>query len=383
MKINKKMIYVLKKSVIIKLLINLFFFLTYFLKNFIEFKKIENYLKFCTNIKQSKVEKFQKFEFPKISIISPVYNRNKYLLRFITSIQNQTFKNIEIIFIDDCSSDNSVEIIKEFQKEDERILLIEHRRNKGTFISRNIGVLYSRGQYIILPDPDDILSQNILKICYNIVKRYNYEMIRFNIYTGNSNIFVNDIIKGLKEKPIYQPQLSTYLFYGKGNLCQIDFNISNKFIKKEAYVRALNFLKQYYLNLYLVSYEDGIMNYILFRTVKSFIFIKRIGYFYLINNESITMNILNIAKQNLKFMFIYLKVVFEYSKNTEYEKDMANYLLNDLSNNFNIANNLLFLNKDIKFYYDIINMYINCKFITDKNKNILKNFTKILKKRKF
>ena len=210
MKINKKMIYVLKKSVIIKLLINLFFFLTYFLKNFIEFKKIENYLKFCTNIKQSKVEKFQKFEFPKIPIISPVYNRNKYLLRFITSIQNQTFKNIEIIFIDDCSSDNSVEIIKEFQKEDERILLIEHRRNKGTFISRNIGVLYSRGQYIILPDPDDILSQNILKICYNIVKRYNYEMIRFNIYTGNSNIFVNDIIKGLKEKPIYQPQLSTY-----------------------------------------------------------------------------------------------------------------------------------------------------------------------------
>ena len=376
------MIYDVKKFVSIKLLINIFFFLTYFLKNLIEFNKIENYFKFCTNFMHSKLRRFLKNKFPKISVISPVYNREKYIFRFITSIQNQIFQDIEIIFIDDCSFDNSFKIIKELQKEDERILIIKHRKNKGTFISRNEGVLYSKGQYIILPDPDDILSQNILKICYNIVKRYNYEMIRFNIYIGNSNIFANDIIKGLKEKPIYQPQLSTYLFYGKGKLFQIDFNVSNKFIKKEAYIRALNSLTQYYLNLYLVSYEDGIMNYILFRAVKSFIFIKRIGYFYLINNESITMNISNIAIQNLKFMFIYLKIVFEYSKNTKYEKDMANYLLNELSNKFNISKNILFLNKDIKFYYDIINMYMNCNFITNRNKIILKNFTEILKKRK-
>ena len=225
------MIYVVKKFVLIKLLINIFFLLTYFLKNLIEFNKIENYFKFCTNAMHSKLRRFLKNKFPKISIISPVYNREKYILRFITSIQNQIFQDIEIIFIDDCSSDNSFKIIKELQKEDERILIIKHRKNKGTFISRNEGVLYSSGQYIILPDPDDILSQNILKICYNIVKRYNYEMIRFNIYIGNSNIFANDIIKGLKEKPIYQPQLSTYLFYGKGKLFQIDFNVSNKFIK--------------------------------------------------------------------------------------------------------------------------------------------------------
>ena len=294
------------------------------------------------------------------------------------SIQNQIFKEIEIIFIDDCSFDNSSKVIKELQKKDKRILLINHRKNKGTFISRNVGVFYSSGQYIMLSDPDDILSQNILKICYNIAKTYNYEMIRFNIYTGNSNILVNGIIKGLKEKPIYQPQLSTYLFYGKGKLIQIDFNVSNKFIKKETYIRALNSLSKYYLNLYLISYEDGIMNYILYRTAKSFILIKRIGYFYLINNQSITKNILNIAKQNLNFIFIYLKIVFEYSKNTQYEKDMANYLLNDLSSNFNITNNLFFFDKDIKFYNDIIYMYMNCNFITNKNKNILKNFIKIL-----
>ena len=78
------------------------------------------------------------------------------------------------------------------------------------------------------------------------------------------------------------------------------------------------------------------MNYILFRTIKSFLFIKRIGYFYLVNNDSITKNFYKINKINLKFIFIYLKIIFEYSKNTKYEKDMANFLLNDISHHFYI-----------------------------------------------
>ena len=329
------MFYKVKKSILFILFINIFILLPYILEPIIEFKKIENYYEICNNNKTMIKEKYQKIKYPKISIISPVYNREKYISRFIKSIQNQNFKDIEIIFIDDNSFDESIKIIKEYQKKDERILLVKNKKNKGTFISRNIGVFYSHGQYIILPDPDDILSKSILKTCYNIVNNYNYEMIRFDIYIGKSKIFVNDIIGDLEEKPIYQPQLSTYLFYGKGRLCQIDFNISNKFIKRHAYIRALNSLSKYYLNLYLISFEDGIMNYILFRTIKSFYYIKRIGYFYLINNESITMNIYNISKKNLKFMFIYLKLIFEYSKNTKYEKDMANFLLNDLSIHFN------------------------------------------------
>ena len=375
------MLFNVEISFLIKLFINIFILLPYFLESFIEYKKIENYLVFCNNNIEIN-EKFHKIFNPEISVISPVYNREKYLSRFIRSIQNQSFKNIELIFIDDFSCDNTVKLIKEYQKRDERISLIKHTKNKGTFISRNIGALYSNSQYIILPDPDDILSKNILKDCFNIVKKYNFEMIRFNIYIGNSTIFVNENIKNLDEKPIYQPELSTYLFYGKGILCQIDYNLSNKFIKREAYIRALNSLNNNYLNTYLISFEDGIMNYILFRTIKSFLFIKRIGYFYLVNNDSITKNFYKINKINLKFMFIYLKIIFEYSKNTKYEKDMANFLLNDISHHFYIINNLSFLDKEIKFYNDIINIYMNCKFISNLNKKILKNFTNILKKRK-
>lgn len=371
----KNFVYKRKKS-FIKFII-VFIIITYFLESYIKFKKIDNFYEFCNNYKPAIKKKYKKKINPKISIISSVYNREKFLLRFINSIQNQDFNNLEIIFIDDCSKDNSVNLIKQLQEDDERIILIQQKNNKGTFISRNLGALFSRGDYLIFPDPDDILSRNILKYCYNFVEKYHYEMIRFNIYIGNGNIFVNNIIKGIKSRPVYQPELSTYLFYAKGFLSQIDFNLSNKFIKKKAYIRALNCLSNFYLNLYLVSFEDGIMNYILYRIVKSFYFIKKIGYFYIINNQSITINISKILQKNLKSIFVYLKIVFEYTKNTKYEKDIANWLLNDLSKNYNEFNDFIILAKNAKFYNDVINKYLENDFITNLNKNKLKKLINI------
>lgn len=96
-------------------------------------------------------------------------------------------------------------------------------------------------------------------------------MIRFNLFVGN-DIFLKEIVEGLENKEVNQPELSTFLFYGKGKLLQIDFNVSNKFIKRKAYIRALNYINEYYLNLYMITAEDGLINYILYRTVKSFFY---------------------------------------------------------------------------------------------------------------
>ena len=123
----------------------------------------------------------------------------------------QSFNNIEIILIDDSSKDNSKKTIEDYIKEDERIYLIKNRKNKGTFVSRNLDVLFSKGKYIIIPDPDDIISRNILKMCYKYAEKYNCEIIRFNIYKGNNILnFKENIIK----KIIYQPELSTHIFNG-------------------------------------------------------------------------------------------------------------------------------------------------------------------------
>ena len=346
----------------------------YIIKSQKEFKKIEKYLEFCKkyrfNIKRNK----NKID-PKVAIISPIYNRDKYLLRFLKSIQNQSFKNIEIILIDDGSIDKSVKMIEEYKKKDQRIILIKNKINRGTFICRNLGVQYSKAKYVILPDPDDILSKDIINICYKYAKKYDYEIIRFNMYIGNNKITYNNIVNELENRPIYQPELSTYMFYGSKNLKIIDYCINNKFIKKESYLRALN---NYYLYLYIIYMEDTIMNYILYRSVKSFFYLKRIGYYYIQHSQSITSNILKQIEYKSKYTYIFLKVVFEYSKNTNFEKEMANFLFISLYNNINIEPK-----KDFFFYNSIINKYLNNKFIRKDNKDILNNLKlKIIKNKK-
>ena len=275
------------------------------------------------------------------------------------------------MFIDDYSNDNSIQVIEKYQKKDERIILIKNKKNKGTLISRIIGSINSRGEYLIFPDPDDIISKNIINLCYNFIRIYNCEMIRFNLYTNNHEIFLQDIVYGLENKIINQPELLTTLFYGKGKLLQIDFNVSNKFIKRKAYIRALNSVNEYYLNLYMINAEDGLMNYIFYRSVKSLFFIKKVGYYYIINNSSITKA--NFNGKKLRSYFYNLKLIFEYSKNNKYEKNMANaYIYKFVSP---MDNNELkkIISNDCEFYNEIINLYLKCEYISTENKIKLKN----------
>jgi glycosyltransferase involved in cell wall biosynthesis len=314
---------------------------------------------------------------PKVSIISAVYNREKYLIRFINSIQKQKFNDVEIIFIDDFSEDNSIKIIENSQQKDKRILLIKNKKNKGTFICRNLGVLKSRGEYLLLPDPDDIISQDIIDMSYKLSKKKNYEMIRFNIYIGNGKIFLNNIVKNLQSRPIFQPELSMYLVYGLGKLRLTDYNVSNKFVKRVAFIRALNCLYKYYLKIYMVECEDGLMNYFLYRTVKSFYFLKKIGYYYIYNKKTNKERQTRILKK-LKFQFLYLKIVFEFTKKTLLEKNICNAILNFIEYynkqiNFSLKNK-----KDFQFYNDIINTYLNSSFINANNKNYLSKIRNVI-----
>jgi glycosyltransferase involved in cell wall biosynthesis len=338
-------------------------------KNIKDFKNIENYLNICNKKKLINIKKFKRNINPKVSIICPNYNRGKYLLRLLRSIQNQFFDDIEIIIVDDFSMDNSIKLIERYQKEDERIILIKNNKNKGTLISRNIGIINSSGKYIIMPDADDILSENILKTCYESAIKNNIDIIRFNIYIGNENIFFDYYVNKLKVKPIFQPELKTYLFYGLNTLEQIDFNLSNKFIKRDIFIKALNSMNKFYLNQYMINYEDGLMNYMLYRTAKSFVFIKRIGYYYLLNNQSISLKPKKNYEDNFKFIFLQLKFVIENTKNTQYEKDIANSIFSKLSTLF--KDNFI-ITKNFEFYKEVIDLYLNCKFINDENKSILR-----------
>lgn len=346
-----------------------------------DIKNIENYYKICNNGILLNNKNFTRYFSPKISIITPIHNKEKYILRYLRSIQNQNFDDIEIILIDDFSTDNTLNIIEQFKKEDERILLIKHNKNKGTLISRNEGVLKSKGKYLIFLDPDDIISNNILLFCYNNAEKYDYDIIRFNMYKGDGNIALDFLKTNHFEQIIYQPKLFHYLFYGLGRLQQIDFFITNKFIKRTIFIKALNIINKYYLNQFMIDCEDGLINFMLYRIANSFFFSRKIGYYYIKNEESITNENASNIQKRLKNNFLYLKFIFQHTKNNMIEKNISNFMFLDIySLHKEFFINLYKETIDFNFYNEIINLYLNCEFISLNIKEILNNITINFKK---
>ena len=388
---NINIILIINIIIIIKILSNFFniYFITAFkntISNIIlenKYLKIENYLKICKNSSRLKITKnYKKRINPKISIISSIFNSEKYLLRFLNSIYFQNYNNIEIILIDDYSTDNSVKFIEEYQKKDRRIILIKNKKNKGTFINRNLGGLYSKGKYIILPDPDDILSKNNLKILFDFAKKYNYDLLRFNLYLKDEKIAFKKIVDNLDNKPVFQPELSTYIYYGNNELQIIDCYVHNKFIKRDIYIKVINALNSFYTNIYMTFMEDSIINYLLYRNSKSYYFVKIIGYYYIKNTQSITKNLFKISDLRIKFIFIYLKFIFEYSKNNKIERDMNNILFTNIVKRFNILrkSSSSVYKKYYRLYKEVINEYTNNKYIYIGIKKFLREFINLIEK---
>lgn len=106
-----------------------------------------------------------------ISIITTVYNAEKYLHELISSIIDQTYSNFEFIVVDDCSTDNSYSILKKYQKQDSRIKLIKNEHNHKQAYSRNLAINMANGKYIAFIDADDIAHLNRLQIQLNFIEQ--------------------------------------------------------------------------------------------------------------------------------------------------------------------------------------------------------------------
>lgn len=106
-----------------------------------------------------------------VSVIIPVFNASNYLKDCINSIISQTLKDIEIICINDCSTDNSLEILKEYSLKDERIKIIDLKQNKGVSNARNLGLDLSTGEYIYLIDSDDWIDKTYIEESVKLIKQ--------------------------------------------------------------------------------------------------------------------------------------------------------------------------------------------------------------------
>lgn len=130
----------------------------------------------------------------KISVIIPIYNSESYLKKCLDSVVNQTLKDIEIILIDDGSTDNSLEIIKQYNNQYENIKYIS-KKNEGQAIARNLGIEMATGDFIVFVDSDDYIDQNMFKKLYT------------NATTNNSDIVVCDYVEEYENKKILKKSL--------------------------------------------------------------------------------------------------------------------------------------------------------------------------------
>ena len=116
-----------------------------------------------------------------ISVIVPIYNTEKYLVECVESIRKQTYSNIEIILVDDGSTDASIEICDGFAEKDSRVRVF-HKKNEGVAVARNFGIQQSNGQYVVIVDSDDVAVDKMIEVLYTQIKENDADIAVGNYY---------------------------------------------------------------------------------------------------------------------------------------------------------------------------------------------------------
>ena len=345
---------------------------------FLELKKdikyFKQYINKCKKVKiLGRNENISENKNPYLSIIIPAYNMEKYIERALLSILNQSFKDFEIIIINDFSNDNTLAIINKLSFYMHKITIIEHKQNLGIFASRVDGVLASNGNYILYVDPDDaILNPDLFQKIFDFNNIYNLDMIEFIVFyeeEGKNIIYIpedhrlNHFHK-FSGKIINQPKLSNLLFLEpkQNNYSDVICRpIWNKIIKKTILLKTINFLgKDIYKNKYFNFAEDTIINIINFQFAKNYSNVNFPGYLYNIRKKSITHGDLGINHDIMisNNFILYLKLFYKYVR--FFNKD-RNYLFYEIKQfqfyllqlkKFNIAENIIDLEN---FLNDILN----------------------------
>ena len=128
-----------------------------------------------------------------ISVVVPVYNVEKYIDRCLNSIINQTYRKLEIIIVNDGSTDNSRKIIDKFSKMDSRIIVID-KNNGGLSEARNVGINAATGDYITFIDSDDFVSYDYIEYLYSLIEKYKVKVASsfYQIISSEDEIKTNE-----------------------------------------------------------------------------------------------------------------------------------------------------------------------------------------------
>ena len=323
-----------------------------------------NYLDKCLNLVNN--NKYKLIEIPKASVIIPLYNCQETIIPAINSIQYQNMTQIEIILINDFSSDNTSYIVENLQKNDQRIKIINNIRNMGTLYSRSIGALASRGEYIFNLDNDDLyFSHDLFDSIYKIGKNENLDIISFlaiNIWNYSSNvIYMKNLfsIQFSDEFYLKQPDLGMWIIKYKEKFLVHNNMIWDKCINRSIYQKAVNLMGIQKYSQYVSWAEDTSINFIIFKLAKSFKYTNKYGlvHFKGRNTASSTQSI----NSRIFGDIFFLNIMLDFSSNNKKEKNL-------------IVGQLFYIYKRYNYF----------KFNNDTNSYLLKNvISKIITRDKF
>lgn len=216
----------------------------------------------------------------KISVIVPIYNTEKYVEECINSIRNQTYKNLEIILINDGSTDNSLQICKEIAKKDNRIILI-NKENRGVSHARNAGIKRVTGSYVLFVDSDDYIKETYLEELYNETDNGKNDMV----ISGYTSFSENNTFYEIKDE--YS------VTYDKIEFMNDFERLKNKnliHLQCNKLTRA-SIVKKYKVNEQYISGEDYLFNLDLIKNCKKIKLSSCCGYMYRNNRTGVSCKI--------------------------------------------------------------------------------------------
>ncbi len=234
---------------------------------------------------------------PKVSIIVPFYNVEGYIEKCLDTLVNQTLKDIEIILVNDGSTDRSIEIVNKFLRRYPEKLVYLEKENGGLSDARNYAIPYTKGEYIAFLDSDDYVEKDMYEEMYNMAKKENSDMVECNFYW---------------EYPDKQKEDIGTIYHGKNEMIEkIRVVAWNKLIKREILEKSeVRFPKGY-------RYEDTEFTYKLIPYIEKVSFLKKPCIHYVQREGSIS----NSQNERTKEIFDVLDHVIEYYKEKDiYEK---------------------------------------------------------------
>lgn len=235
----------------------------------------------------------------KVSIIIPIFNVEKYVHKTIDSVTTQTEKDIEIILVDDGSTDGSGKICDEYALKDERIRVI-HKTNEGLSSARNAGIKVASSDYIMLLDGDDFLNAHAVSILNETMEKYPSDFIQFHYQEVREND--NDLIENHNEQ-IYQAhslqEMYSNLYKAGGEFASACTKMYRKDVIKEVLFKN-------------IRHEDEMWCTDAFRNGMTVTYIPNVLYYYVMRENSIIHSSFNLKKLDV------FKVIDERIKTLEY-----------------------------------------------------------------